>query len=118
MARRRATAWYFVASALTALAAFAVAAVLREAGSLEKLDLAIQDRLVDALAPEPVKDPGFLVILEEEPDLARFGFPLSDDVLAQLIERIPASAPAANGIDKYAHHPVAPGTQRPEPPLP
>jgi len=112
VARRRATTWYFVASALTALAAFAVAAVLREAGSLEKLDLAVHDRLVDAVAPEPAKDPSFLVILEEEPDLARFGFPLSDDTLAQLIERIAAADPVAIGIDKYRDHPVAPGTER------
>ena len=97
---------------LTALAAFAAAAILREAGALEKTDLAVHDALVDAVAPKEAKDPNFLVILEDEPDLARFGFPLSDDALAQLIERVLAADPVAVGIDKYRDHPVAPGTER------
>ena len=94
-----------------AVVAFALAALLREMGLLEPMDVALDDRLTRATVPMPADD-RVVVILEKESDLARLGFPLSDDTLATLIERLLAAQPQSIAIDKYRDRPVAPGTER------
>ena len=100
-----------LAALAIALAAFAIAAGLRQAGMLDRVDLAVNDALVQATTQAAPGD-AFFVILEHEEDLPRYGFPLSDDALATLLEKISAAQPAAIAIDKYRDRPVPPGTER------
>src|SRR5689334_3020836 len=100
-----------LAALAIAVSAFAIAAGLRQGGVLDRVDLAVNDALVQAAMPASPAD-AFLVILEHEEDLPRYGFPLSDDALATLLEKIIAADPAAVAIDKYRDRPVAPGTER------
>ena len=53
-------------------------------------------------------DPGFVVVLEAEEDLPRWGFPLPDEVLARLLERVLWDEPIAVAVDKYRDRPVEP----------
>ena len=100
-----------LAAAAIGLAAFAAAVALRAAGTLERVDLAVDDILLNSTRPPAAAD-GFFVILEREEDLAKWGFPLSDDTLATLLEKVAAAGPLAIGIDKYRDRPVPPGTER------
>ena len=111
MPRSRTVAPNVLAALGAALAAFAICAGLREAGALERIDLALDDGLTRA-AVSAGADDRFVIVLESESDLARWGFPLSDEVLARLIERLLAAQPLAVAIDKYRDRPVAPGTER------
>jgi CHASE2 domain-containing sensor protein/class 3 adenylate cyclase len=101
----------FAAAIAIALAAFAIAGGLRHAGMLDRVDLAVNDALVQAVVPAAPGD-AFFVILEHEEDLPRYGFPLSDDALATLVEKIAAAEPAAIAIDKYRDRPVGTGGER------
>jgi adenylate cyclase len=100
-----------LAAAAIGLAAFAAAVLLRGAGALERVDLAFDDVLLNATRPAAAAE-GFFIILEREDDLAKWGFPLSDDTLAALLEKVSAAGPLAIGIDKYRDRPVPPGTER------
>jgi len=99
------------AAAVVALAAFAAAELPRAAGALERIDLAFDDIMLASTRP-PTSVEGFLVILEREEDLAKWGFPLTDDTLATLLEKVAAAEPLAIGIDKYRDRPVSPGSER------
>ncbi|HSW83412.1 MAG TPA: CHASE2 domain-containing protein, partial [Usitatibacter sp.] len=99
------------AAAVVALAAFAAAELPRVAGALERIDLVLDDIMLASTRP-PASAEGFLVILEREEDLAKWGFPLSDDTLATLLEKVAAAGPLAIGIDKYRDRPVPPGSER------
>ena len=103
-------------SDLLAAGVFAVAAyfgvhALREAGILERVDLAVHDRVVRSVT-RTRPDERFVVVLENEADLAKWGYPLSDDTLAVLLETLLAAGPRAVAVDKYRDRPVAPGSQR------
>ena len=99
------------AAAVVALAASAAAELPRAAGALERIDLAFDDIMLASTRP-PTSVEGFLVILEREEDLAKWGFPLTDDTLATLLEKVAAAEPLAIGIDKYRDRPVSPGSER------
>jgi adenylate cyclase len=100
-----------LAALAIALAAFAIAAGLRHAGLLDRVDLTVNDALVQATT-SPAPGEAFFVILEHEEDLPRYGFPLPDDALATLLEKILAAEPAAIAVDKYRDRPVPPGSNR------
>jgi len=105
-------AWPKWAAALAvALASFALAVFLREAGALEKLELGAYDHFL-ATRATGTSDDRIGVILETEADLQRYGHPLPDEVLATLLERILAVSPLAVAMDKYRDIPVAPGSER------
>src|SRR2546423_11095134 len=109
MPRPRIDASYLLAALAIALAAFAIAATLRESGTLERVDLSIDDAMVRT-ATHAGTDERFFVILEREDDLARWGFPLPDAVLARLVDTVLAAQPLALGIDKYRDKPVPAGS--------
>lgn len=90
------------------LAAFAVVAAARFLGAVEPLELALWDAGTRARAAQPSAH--VVLIVEREQDLRRYGFPLSDARLAELVETLAARGAAAIGIDKYRDMPVAPGT--------
>ncbi len=101
----------FLAAAVIAVAAFSGVHAARDAGILERVDLGLHDLVLRAVT-RARPDDRFVVVLESEADLAKWGFPLSDDTLATLLERLLAAGPLAVGIDKYRDRPVEPGSAR------
>lgn len=110
MSGRGYTLQAMIARALAgALAVFCVIALLRLAGSLERMELAAFDLGLRA-RPAAAIDPRILIIDETEDDLRRWGHPMSDETLARILERALALGPRVVGVDKFRDIPVAPGS--------
>ena len=97
-------------AALTAAAVFVLVLGLRFAGALERLELGAYDLALRARPAAPL-DERLVIIDENEDDLKRFGHPLSDETLAQAVERVLAMQPRVLGIDKFRDSPVPPGSE-------
>ena len=97
-------------AAITAGAAFALLLGLRFAGALERLELGVYDLALRARPTAPL-DERIVIIDETEDDLKRFGHPLPDEVLAQVVQRALALKPRVLGVDKFRDIPVPPGTE-------
>jgi len=89
--------------ALTAVAA------LRHEGLLQPLELSAYDALLRARAEGPA-EPRVVEVGVTEDDIARFGWPLSDAILARLIAALGAAKARAIGIDIYRPYPLPPGS--------
>lgn len=84
---------------------------LRAGGNLQALELMAYD-LAFRLRPAVAADARIVLVTETEEDLQRWGFPLSDEVLARVLERLTDQGARVIGVDKYRDHPVPPGTAR------
>lgn len=94
------------------LSAQLVAALIigvRGHGWLQPSELAVFDLLRVASDRPAASDDVFLVGMTE-PDIRRWGYPLSDDFLADLLEKIASWHPRAIGVDLYRDMPVQPST--------
>lgn len=94
------------------LAAIAVV-VLRSMGLLQPLELKALDHLTQQLPTEQA-DPRLLVVAIDERDIgpSGYGYPLSDQVLATLIDRLTRHQPSAIGLDIVRDQPVQPGHEQ------
>ncbi|MDX2228977.1 MAG: CHASE2 domain-containing protein [Leptolyngbyaceae cyanobacterium bins.349] len=82
---------------------------MRQLGWLQPLELAAFDRMVQLSPPRSV-DPRLLVVGITEADIqAQNRFPLSDEIIAQTIQRLQAGQPRAIGLDLYRDLPQEPG---------
>lgn len=78
-------------------------------GALQALELLAYDHgLRWSALTSP--DDRIVVIGETETDLRRWGYPLSDGVLAQALERLAEGRPRVIGVDKYRDLPTPPGS--------
>jgi adenylate cyclase len=93
----------------TAVAVFAAVLALSALGALERAELAAYDLGLRARPQAPL-DARLVIIDETEEDLKRFGHPLSDEVLARIVESALALEPRVLGVDKFRDIPVAPGS--------
>ncbi|MDY6937173.1 MAG: CHASE2 domain-containing protein [Cyanobacteriota bacterium] len=91
----------------SAIVTVAVAGI-RLLGLLEPLELKAFDYLMRWQPAEPA-DKRILVVGADEEDVRRYGFPIPDAVLAQLIEALERHEPAAIGLDLIRDVPVEPG---------
>jgi adenylate cyclase len=82
---------------------------LRLVGALEPMELAAHDGALRARPAAPL-DRRLVIIDETEDDLARFGHPLSDRILARAIGRALDLGVQFVGVDKFRDIPVPPGT--------
>lgn len=89
-----------IAAALSA-AAFLLTSAIRSAGWLEPLELLAYDHTLRAEAVAQPPDPRVVLVGATDEDLNRWGWPLSDALLAQTLEKLQAQQPAAIGIDLY-----------------
>ena len=78
---------------------------------LQPLDLAVYDVLRVAWAGRAAASP-VVVIGANESDIGRWGWPLHDEDLANILERLLAWKPRAIGVDLYRDRPVPPGSNR------
>ncbi len=79
-------------------------------GALQTLELLAYDHGLRGQAL-PAPDDRIVVIGETETDLHRWGYPLSDGILAQALERLAEGRPRVIGVDKYRDLPVPPGSE-------
>jgi adenylate cyclase len=96
------------ACAAIGFAVFALIAGARLAGWLEALELAAYDAGIRAVA-QPADEPRIAIVEETEDDLRRWGFPMTDALLARLLAKIGDAGPVVIGVDKYRDIPVPPG---------
>ncbi len=85
-----------------------VCGVAQRAGWLEPLELAMYDQWVRSRSALP-PDERLLIIGIEEADIRRYGWPLSDEVLADALNRLQTVNPSVIGLDIYRDLPVTPG---------
>lgn len=79
-------------------------------GGLQTLELGAYD-LAFRLRPATAVDERIVLITETESDLQRWAYPLSDEVLARVIDRLSQGGARVIGVDKYRDTPVQPGEQ-------
>jgi adenylate cyclase len=102
----------FAIMASGALAFLAVAA-LRAPGALEGQELLAYDLMVAARAgPAAPAASHVTIVAVDDADILRWGWPLSDALLAEAIERMRAGAPSVIGIDLYRDIAYPPGNER------
>ena len=82
---------------------------LQSTGVLQGLELRAFDQQL-LQRPELKIDDRITVIGETEPDIRRYGHPLSDQVFADAVQKLETEGTRVIGIDKYRDLPVAPGT--------
>lgn len=93
------------------LCSFGICSILVNSGILEGVDLWLWDRGWRALHPKYNTNNIVLVGIDES-DIATYGWPISDDKLATLLQKIDSQEPAVIGLDIYRNVPVAPGTKK------
>lgn len=102
----------FAELAVVAIVSIAVTGLIvgvRQAGGLEVLELVVFDRLTQ-LREDQGPDPRLLVVEITEADVqAQKQWPLSDQVLEQLLGKLEQYQPRAIGIDLWRDIPVEPG---------
>jgi adenylate cyclase len=84
-------------------------ASLRTFGILQAMELLVYDTLF-SLRPDSKQDPAIVLISETEADIKRYGYPLSDGIFADSLEKLLAAGATVIGVDKYRDIPVPPGT--------
>lgn len=101
----------FAIAILIALLVFALLLPLRSFGGLQAMELLVYDLLL-TLRPMSHQAAPIVLISETEADIRRYGYPLSDDVLAAALEKLIALKARVIGVDKYRDIPVPPNTER------
>ncbi|WP_432811244.1 CHASE2 domain-containing protein [Pantanalinema sp. GBBB05] len=84
---------------------------LRWLGTWQTWELQAFNHLMQQLPTEPADDRLLLIGVDEE-DLRRYGHPLPDAVLTQLLAKLQRYQPAAIGLDIIRDRPVGTGYQR------
>lgn len=100
-----------VAALLIAGLVGALVVGLRVLGAFEPLDLGAYDKLV-RLRVTPRQDPRIAMVAVTEADIQKLAvWPLPDQMLARVIDRLLAAGPRAIGLDLYRDVPVPPGSE-------
>lgn len=81
---------------------------IRSIGLLQPLELAHFDRMI-RLLPNESPDPRLVIIGIDEADIRKYGHPLPDWVLAELLDRVSGYQPATIGLDMARDRPVGKG---------
>ena len=85
--------------------------LLRLIGFWQSLELAALDQFFRWRPQEPIS-PRIIIVGIDESDLKKAGkWPIADQMLAQLLQKIKAKQPSAIGLDLYRDLPVEPGHQ-------
>lgn len=93
---------------ITATAAAATVIFLRWFGFLQLWELAAFDQFM-RWRPAKSTDNRIAIVEINETDLQKYGYPISDAVMAQLLEKLSAGKPRAIGLDIYRDLPTPPG---------
>src|SRR5438477_1122316 len=98
---RRAFRNPWVASLMLSMGVFAFVAGARELGLLQSAEFLAYDKFLVWRAAAETTDPRITIVEITENDIAKYDFPIPDDLLAKLLGRIAAAKPTAIGLDLY-----------------
>ena len=104
--RHPAAQWF-----LAAQLAFAAILGLRLLGALEWMELSAYDATLRLAAGKPRGADRVVLVGATEEDLNRWGWPLSDAVLADALEQLAAMQPRVIMVDLYRDLPRPPGAE-------
>jgi diguanylate cyclase (GGDEF)-like protein/PAS domain S-box-containing protein len=93
---------------ITASAVAGTVIVMRWFGCFQVWEWAAFDQFVRWRPAEPI-DSRIVIIEIKEADLQKYGYPISDAVLTQLLQKLHAGKPRAIGLDVYRDLPTQPG---------
>ena len=93
---------------ITATAVAGAVIFVRWFGLLQLWEWAVFDQFVRWRPAEPV-DNRIVIVEIGERDLQKYGYPISDGVMAQLLQKLNAGKPRAIGLDIYRDLPTQPG---------
>ncbi|MEG3989005.1 CHASE2 domain-containing protein [Microcoleus sp. S28C3] len=93
---------------ITASAVAGTVIVMRWFGFFQVWEWAAFDYFVRWRPAEPI-DSRIVIVEIKEADLQKYGYPISDAVLAQLLKKLHAGKPRAIGLDVYRDLPTQPG---------
>jgi len=93
---------------ITASAVAGTVIVIRWFGFFQVWEWAAFDHFVRWRPAEPI-DSRIVIVEIKEADLQKYGYPISDAVLAQLLQKLHAGKPRAIGLDVYRDLPTQPG---------
>lgn len=93
---------------ITAIAVASTVILLRCFGFLQLWEWAAFDRFVRWRPPEAI-DSRIAIVEINEADLQKYGYPISDAALAELLQKVNAAQPRAIGLDIYRDLPTPPG---------
>ena len=85
---------------------------LRIAGALQPVELGLYDRFLVWRSGEVTKPAEVIVVELNEGTIEKWSWPIPDEVLVQLLEKILSGNPSVVGIDLYRDIPIAPGVER------
>lgn len=97
---------------LTASVVFLVIAIVRWTGMLQSLELQAYDVLLRTRALDPPAEQRITIVSAGEEEVERFGWPLPDEILANLLDRLVDFEPDVVGVDIYRDQPVGDGGER------
>ncbi|MEG4025752.1 CHASE2 domain-containing protein [Microcoleus sp. S13C4] len=93
---------------ITASAVATTVILMRWFGCFQVWEWAAFDHFVRWRPAEPI-DSRIVIVEIKEADLQKYGYPISDAVLAQLLQKLHAGKPRAIGLDIYRDLPTQPG---------
>ncbi len=93
---------------ITATAVASAVILVRWFGLLQLFEWAAFDQFVRWRPAEPV-DNRIIIVEIGERDLQKYGYPISDGVMAQLLQKLNSGKPRAIGLDIYRDLPTQPG---------
>lgn len=85
---------------------------LRASGALVRQELGVYDAFLRLTRGADGADPRIVLVEVREQDIAKYGHPLSDEILARVLEALSAHAARAIGVDLYRDRPIPPGEER------
>ncbi len=93
---------------ITATVAASTVILVRCCGLLQVWEWAAFDQF---MRPRPAEttDNRIVIVAIGERDLQKYGYPISDGVMAQLLQKLNAGKPRAIGLDIYRDLPTPPG---------
>src|SRR5205823_14039012 len=90
-----------VATLILGIGVFAFVAGARELGLLQSAEFLAYDKFLLSRSGAATTDPRISIVEITENDIAKYDFPIPDDLLAKLLESIATAKPVAIGLDLY-----------------
>jgi adenylate cyclase len=90
-----------VASLALSIGVFVLIAGLRELGLLQSIEFLAYDKFLACRAEPHATDARVVIVEITDDDIAKYDFPIPDDLLARLLETIEKAQPIVIGLDIY-----------------
>ena len=93
---------------LKALTSAGIIILLRSLGLLQSWEWALYDNFFRLRSTEPL-DPRIVIVGIDESDIQKYGYPINDRLMAELLQKLHSLQPRAIGLDIYRDSPREPG---------